>query len=361
MSARIALATAALLATIVPASAQATEADATQEYPRLTGELTTTLGLDTTFRSTDRTNELTDLFVESELAATFRINPFLALNFGATLEPVRDPRPSTNRAFGDIGLYADTLNVETNLGGFTVVLGKFGPGFGTAWDVTPGVYGTDFAEDYELSEWLGLGIAYELRAEALGAITFGTNVFTRDNTFLSDSAFARRGPLRLSAGGAGNTGRLNNFSVTIDGAGIPALAGFSWHLGYRHLQPGKGDASAENGFVVGIGQNIEMEGATLAFNSEIAFLKNASASADDALYVTTGLGIASGPWHGELSGTLRQFRPAAGGLRNDYLLQASAGYEWPNGVDLSLGSAYDRTEAVDSHVVGLRLTKALSF
>lgn len=30
--------------------------------------------------------------------------------------------------------------------------GKLNPGFGIAWDKAPGIYGTDLAEDYEISE-----------------------------------------------------------------------------------------------------------------------------------------------------------------------------------------------------------------
>jgi hypothetical protein len=33
-----------------------------------------------------------------------------------------------------------------------VQTGKLNPGFGVAWDKAPGIYGTDLAEDYEISE-----------------------------------------------------------------------------------------------------------------------------------------------------------------------------------------------------------------
>lgn len=68
--------------------------------------------------------------------------------------------------------------------------------------------------------------------------TLGANLFTADTTFLSDSIFTSRGRLARADGGATNTGRLDNFSFTIDGEEIAALPDFSWHLGYRHLQPG---------------------------------------------------------------------------------------------------------------------------
>lgn len=340
--------------------AAAPEKEAT--YPYIEGELELELGNDWFFRSDDRDNELNDLFLTSTLGFAVHFNPYLALNVGLTLEPVLDPRPATNRTFGDLGLYADTLNLEGRFGGFTVTAGKFGPGFGTAWDITPGIYGTDLAEDYELSEMLGFGVAYTFEETSIGNVMLGANLFTADTTFLSDSIFTSRGRLARADGGATNTGRLDNFSFTIDGEEIAALPGFSWHLGYRHLQPGIGDVKAENGFVAGVAQTFSLENdIELTVNGELAWLSNAYAGPDDARYTTAGLGIVRGPWHGELAGTLRKTNFAGGGSQNDYVLQASAGYEWENGIDLSLGYGYGRDGGVGTHAVGLRLTKTFEF
>jgi opacity protein-like surface antigen len=363
--------TASLLAGTIIASALAFPAFAADEmavapeeetYPYIEGELELQLGNDWFFRSDDPDNELNDLFLESTLGLAVHFNPYLTLNVGLTLEPVDDPRPGKDRYFGDLGLYMDTLNLETTLGGLTLTAGKFGPGFGTAWDITPGIYGTDLAEDYELSEMLGFGVANTFEETAFGNVTLGANLFTADTTFLSDSAFTSRGRLARADGGATNTGRLDNFSFTIDGEEIAALPGFSWHLGYRHLEPGIGDVKAENGFVAGVAQTFSLENEVeLTVNGELVYLSNAFAGPDDMLYATAGLGIVRGPWHGELAGTLRKTKFDGGGSQNDYVLQAAAGYEWENGVDLSLGYGYGRDGGVGTHAIGVRLTKTFEF
>lgn len=330
--------------------------------PYIEGELELELGDDWFFRSNDPDNELNDLFLTSTLGLAVHFNPYLALNVGLTLEPVLDPRPGKNRTFGDLGLYLDTLNLETTLGGLTVTAGKFGPGFGKAWDITPGIYGTTLAEDYELAEMLGLGVAYTFEQTAFGNVTLGANLFKADTTVFSDSAFTRRGRLSRADGGAANTRSLENFSFTIDGEEIVALPGFSWHLGYRHLRPGIGDARAENGFVAGAAQVFSLENdIELTVNGELAWLSNAFASPDDALYATAGFGLVRGPWHGELAGTLRRTKFAGGGSQRDYVLQVSAGYEWENGIDLSLGYGYGRDGGVGTHAIGVRLTKTFEF
>ena len=74
----------------------------------------------------------------------------------AVIEPVGDPAQSENRAFEDIGLYIEELFVEYSADSFGARAGKLNAEFGIAWDRAAGVYGTDIAEDYEISERIGL-------------------------------------------------------------------------------------------------------------------------------------------------------------------------------------------------------------
>ncbi|CAN0581485.1 unnamed protein product, partial [Laminaria digitata] len=225
-----------------------------------------------------------------------------------------DNLPGTDRYLGDHGLYLDTLNLEASFDYATLTAGKFAPTFGMAWDNTPGIYGTALAEDYELSEMLGVGFAYGFEGTPLGTVTATANLFTVDTTILSDSLFTRRGRTTLADGGAANTEKLNNFSFTLDGEEIDALPGFSWTVGYRYLSPGAGDVRAENGFVAGIAQVIELSGEMeLTANGEVAYLSNAFATDDDAFYFTGGLQLAHGPWHGEVAGTIRKTDFGGGG------------------------------------------------
>ncbi|WP_309086368.1 hypothetical protein [Chelativorans sp.] len=333
-----------------------------ETYPYVDGVLELTLGDDYVFRSDDPANEINDLFFEAWLGLTVGLTPIFSINAGLTLEAVEDPGPFEDRHFGDMGLYVDTLNLQADLGKFSVVAGKFGPGFGTAWDITPGVYGTDFAEDYELSEQFGLGLAYTFETAGHGTHTLGANVFFADTTALSESVFTRRGRLDVIDGGAGNTEELDNFSVTLDGKDFPGLSGFSYHLGYRHLSAGLGDPEDENGFAAGLAQSLDLgNGASLALNGEVAYFSNYGGSLDDALYVTSGLALASGPWHGEIAGTIRKFDFDGGDDQTDYLAQVSGGYTFDNGVDVSLGYGFAREAEIDTHALGVRLTKSFEF
>lgn len=338
------------------------EAPAKPFSPYIEGSLSLELENDHFFRSDDPDNAFNELYFTGELVIAIHFLPFMLLNVGMTTEPVLDPLPGTDRYLGDHGLYLDTLNLEAHYGEASLTGGKFAPGFGTAWDVTPGIYGTALAEDYELSEMLGFGLAYGVLGLAIGDVTLGANIFTVDTTVLSESAFTNRGRTTLADGGAANTARLDNFSFTIDGEEIAALPGFAWHLGYRYLSPGKGDIAAENGFVAGVNQTIALQNdVELVLNGEVAYLVNALATADDALYLTGGLQVIRGPWHGELAGTLRQTDFSAGGGQNDGFIQVSAGYLWANGIDFSIGYAYTHDGGVNTQTFGALLTKSFDF
>lgn len=336
-------------------------APAEEVFPYVELELETTLGDDFTFRSDDPGAEINDLFPEGALSVKIGLTRVFSINAGLTLEPVRDPEPFEDRVFRDIGLYVDTLNLQADVGDLSLVAGKFGPGFGRAWDNTPGIYGTSFAEDYELSEQIGLGAAYAFTG-AWGTHTLGANVFFADTTALSDSLFARRGRLSTADGGAGNTGRLDNVSLTLDGGEFATLPGFSYHLGYRRLSPGDGDAAAEHGFVAGLAQETELSGgSTLGLNGEVAHFVNQGGGLDDVTYLTGGASLANGPWHGELAASLRRVAFDGGGGRSDALGQVSGGYTFDNGIDVSFGYAVARAEDVTSHTLGLRLAKTFSY
>ncbi|NPD15020.1 hypothetical protein HOY34_07355 [Xinfangfangia sp. D13-10-4-6] len=326
------------------------------------GNIDLEFGIDSTFRADDPDARLTDTFGSAAFALRLRMTDGIALNFGATAEAVLDPRPATDRTFGDIGLYIDTLNLEAEIGPVTLTAGKFGAGFGTAWDTMPGIWSADLAEDYELAEQLGVGLSWDLGATPLGSLTLGVNLFTADTTTLSDSALTRRGRLTRADGGAGNTGRLNNVSLTLDGSDLEAAPGLSWHLGYRQLKPGIGDIASERGMVFGLAQTFELgNGTELTVAGEVARLRNAGGSADDADHATLGLGLARGAWHGELAASSRRLTLGAGGSARDTLVQISGGYTWDNGIDLSLGYGRFSEAGSRSEIIGLRLTRSFSF
>ena len=61
-----------------------------------------------------------------------------------------------DRVFDDLGLFVEVLTLDYETAAVHLSGGKMAVNFGTAWDATPGVYGTDLAEEHEMAENIGL-------------------------------------------------------------------------------------------------------------------------------------------------------------------------------------------------------------
>lgn len=340
-------------AAIAAAASVAVSARADDTFPVLETEILFELQNDLIFDSEDPAAELNDLYTTIEPAFSLRVAPWLSLNAGLTFEPVEDP--TDDRAFEDEGLYVEQLFAAFTFDQFEIYAGKFNPGFGIAWDQAPGVYGVDFAEDYEVTEKIGLG----------GALTFGANeegegghrlaaaIFYADTTALSESAFTNRGRVRELDGGVSNTEDLSSFTVSIDG---PLSDNFSYHAAFRHLAAGVTETDDENGFVGGVYGEIEFQDdVVLAPVAEIVYLDNADGLDQSRLYLTTGVRIGFGQWNVSVSNTVRSTDADDPLLESpdDDLLQASVGYEFDNGIGIDVGYLRLDEDQIESNGIGI--------
>jgi hypothetical protein len=329
----------------------------TPNYPYIAGKLNLELDNDWLFHSSDPSAEFNNLYTTNTLEMKLGLTRIFSINLGLTLEQVEDQAGPDNCTMCGIGLYMDTLDLQADIGNWSFTAGKHEPAFGFAWDIAPGVFGTNYAEDDELSEVWGFGAAYTVDT-GFGKHTLAVSTFFADTTVLSESLFTNRGRLHLDDGGAGNTGRLDNFAVTLFGEEMPSLPGFKYNIGYRHLSAGRGDHGDENGVILGLVKETELgNNLKLGLLGEIAYFDNYGGADDRATYATLGASLARGPWHGELTGEFRH-SDIEGSAR---LLQVSAGYGFEGGYDLSVGYAFEHTDGSDDQYIGVRLTKCFNF
>ena len=308
-----------------------------EETSRFTWEGEIEIGYQGVFNSDVAANEVDDPYIFGEFAAEYAISDTVTLFGGLTFEEQNGP----DAGLKDIGLYIHELGMTFASGNATYTVGKFGPAFGATWDEAAGFFGGLAAEDYELTEMLGGAVDVELN----GGGTLSFALFFADNTALSESAFYNRGRNDTSAGGAGNTGKLNNVSLqwTQEFGNTRVLAGA------RHLSAGTGDAKDETGVVFGLGQHWDNG---LDFWGEVAAFDGFGGSTDDALYATLNLAYALGDAT-TLSGTYVHRDLDSGGTLDG--LTVGLEYELENGV--TLGGALGVTEdnGVKDHIIGLNV------
>lgn len=331
----------------------------------VSGELSVEIQSDNTYDSEDPDAELRDTYTTTEAGVDVTFGEFMLAHGGFVFEPVLDPDPGKNRFFEDHGLYAEELYGQVNAGhGISVLGGKFNPAFGTAWDVTPGIYGTDFAEDYETTERLGLAVAMEREAGLLGTVTLAGSLYHLDTSELSRSAFNDRGRTSISDGGASNTEELDSYTITLDAKEASALAGASLHLGYRFQKQGKtiNDLADERGYVAGLNGSRTYNGVEFNWIGELAYLENAEGTLDDVwYYILGGQLVFSEKYNVAASYTGRPRDVSGGSDFNDKEIQVSAGVELVHGWTLDAGYKYHVESDVENHTVGLLFAKAIEF
>lgn len=338
------------------AIAAASTARADETYPMVVGEVSIEVENDLTFQSDDPDAELNDLFATIEPGFGVYATPELSLWAGLVLEPVLDPDPGQDRVFDDHGLYVETLSLGYETDRFLVYGGKINPPFGIAWDIAPGVFGTDFAGDYELTERIGLGGGVRFATEKVGEHTLSASTFFLDTTFLSESAFTDRGRTRRADGGVSNTEDLSSFTVALDGGGIAALPDVGYHIALSRQEAGIADPHDEFGIAIALYGSFEVSDETV-IEPIIEHVRqdHDEGGEHDVTYLTIGSAVLHGPWNVAVSWSRRDTEIDGADNVEDTLFQISAGYAFDFGLSLDVGYKTVEEAEVDSETFGVLL------
>ncbi len=124
------------------------------------------------------------LFLRTEVAPTLRLHENIHIDGVFVLEPIHDPAPGKSAYFKDEGIFAEEIKVNFTHGPWSAFAGKFNPGFGIAWDYGRGIWSEDFAEDYEITEKIGIGGAYALEIPTMGTHSLNLSTFFADTSAL---------------------------------------------------------------------------------------------------------------------------------------------------------------------------------
>lgn len=345
-------------AVVMGMTAAAAEARA-DDAPPVRWDVAVEVEADHAYRADDPALETSDLYPTVEPELRVRLAPGFALYAHGVLEPVRDLRPREDRAFADLGLYLEDLSVEVDRAPLVARAGKFTPRFGIAWDLAPGVFGTDFAEDYELSERIGIEAGIAFGGAETGTHSITASAFFLDDTPLSRSLFTDRGRTRRADGGPSNTGDPSSFVLAVDGEKVMGIEGLAYRVAVLRQARGSGAAADETGVSAGLVFDLPLgRGISLTPLVEAVLLSDAGGiDGDDIAYFTAGGTLAWEAWSVAASMTAR--KADLGGMRHDdYLAAASIGYAFADDLSLALGWSRRREAGIESDTVGLLFTWA---
>ncbi|MQA67084.1 MAG: hypothetical protein GEU76_14480 [Alphaproteobacteria bacterium] len=313
-------------------------------------------------RSDDPANERNDMFLTIEAAIEARLAPPLTLRSQVTFEPVRGAEPGRDRFFGDQGAYIEQLYLEYTRGSFTFRGGKFGQKLGVAWDAAPGIWSTDFAEDYELGEQIGIAADFNFGSEAMGRHVVTVGTFFADTTVLSESAFTNRGRTRRTDGGAGNTEDFSNVSISLEGGDIPALPGASYHLAYTNRDSDAAGETTESGVAGALRYAFKLGAVGVEPLVEYAtFVDRDGVPGTDVDYLTTAVRFTCGKWNVALSRTGRRTRTEGALEADDSLAQATLGYAFESGINANAGYRHAEESGITTETLGFLVDYTLAF
>lgn len=301
------------------------------------------VGVDVVVQADDPIADLNDAYMKAEAAFEVALSHSISIFGGLTLEATTDA--TDDRAFEDLGLYVSEIGLRFNFGDTAVSVGKISPVFAVAWDATPGLYGTSLAEDYELSEMIGLSIETPIAATG-GALSFA--VFYKDDTGHSNSFGTKRGRNTVAAGGVGNTGQLNNVAIHY----TQEFAATTAWIGARHLSAGVGDVSDETGVVIGATHDF---GNGFDMIAEVARFNGAAGANDTATYATIGGAYALNDWTFSASTTLVD--RGTGGA--DSLIALGVDRTITDDIEINFGVA--RFDVGGQHATNVGLAAVVSF
>lgn len=166
-------------------------------------------------------NGTTSLYATVEPEVTVNLSDAFRLFGHFVYEPVLDPIEGETNVFRSQGFYAQELYAGLTVGQAKFALGKINPVFGVATDEAPGIYGADFAGNYDFKGALGLGVKFFLSEDTIGSgddaltvkQTIDASIFTADPSVLSRSLFTDRGQFHWQDYRVGNTDLPESFAL----------------------------------------------------------------------------------------------------------------------------------------------------
>lgn len=331
--------------------------------PRIEGAIPVELeaGFDT--RSDDGGNQRNNVFLKLEPEITLHLPAGFSIYAHGVIQQVKAADAGEDRYFKDEALFVEDLYLRYATGRFAFTGGKLNPGFGRAWDVAPGVYGTEMAEDYEMSERIGISAAAGFGGEGWGRHRLTAGTFFLDTTMLSHTLGTSRGTTGRGDGGVSNTEDFSSFNLVLEGGEFKALPGFEYHFAYIRQAHGVDGDTDETGVAAYAAYGVDAGGGVrLTPMVELVRFDDSGGARDtERDYATIALSGEWQGWNAVLSYTRRQTdTPGAGSVR-DHLYQVGFGYSFDFGLTADIAWKRLRESAVETDTVGVLFTYTIEF
>lgn len=335
--------------------------------PYIQNELQVDFYNDYVFRNSGEDGTFNDLFSEAKLNSNWFFARQLYIELGLALKPTGE-EVEGDSTFENHGLYVGSAALTWDRDDFWISAGKGRVNFGVGANAAPGIWGGDILDDYvSVGGRLGVATTVNFGSQRVGQHSFYASIFTADTSWLSRPYFTAGEKLNKADCGPSNTGKLDSWSVAIDGTGIPGLGGMRYHLaaltqsvdcllsdqGQPIPQAG---VSNENRLAFAL----QWSGIALGDNAAIAplveydFIENANGfDGREEVFMTASLLLTFAQWNLSVANTSWRIEQPGSRKSDNTQYQISAGYYFQSGITLEGGYRYLNEAGVTTHTLGL--------
>lgn len=314
----------------------------------------------------------TDVHIRIRQDLAIELTDELSLLGAIRLQPLSNPLPGEARVLKKLALYSEEAFAQWNKewdGPFiTIRAGKFSPNFARAWYLAPGVFGTDFVNDYQIVEQLGAQVSAGMKSAVFGTQAVSVSGTRGDRTFLTQSLFNNRGQVRLSSGGPSNTVAPTSIAAAYDGVRVPVMGGLlSYQIAYATLGRGRNDTGQERLAAIGANMTFPLEIPGLSDSGivEVRPLAEVARRWDPdghrsttSTFATAGLEVLNNRWNADAVVTQRRIEGP--GARTEYLAQGTLGYAIDQNFSLASAYRYGHVHGKESHSLAVQLSYSLA-
>jgi hypothetical protein len=338
--------------------AQENASDLLSFKPSISANLVSELQIEEFYSADNPENDLTRSIFRTEFMPKLNFNENFFLDGNIVFEPVQtSARTSRDSRFENEGAYFKDLKLNAVFGPWAGSIGKFGPNFGKAWDYGRGIWGEDFAEDYEITQRIGGSLGYSFATEKYGSHTLNGSTFFKDTSLLTESVVTAKGRTRHRSGGVSNTNDFSSYVFSLAGANAGGIESLEYMLSYRHQA--RGDVNTDNKNEHGAAATLKytipvVENLSFDTFGEYANFENYDGSATADRRYITGSVITRlyKNWNVTTAYTSRQISDIDAATVDDHLFQLTGGYDFGNGFTTEAGYRGTQESSADKNGLG---------
>ena len=290
--------------------------------------------------------------------------PEVTMNVNMTFEQVETPQANNQWFMYGEGVTAGDVWVQWSDQRTGIIGGRYTAPFGLAPLVLPGVFDTNFVNNYNFGGLMGGLATLSTGDEGGGIHALNAGFFGIDTTFMADGIFAST----AAPSGPGTGGGVDSWVIGYSGANIPLLyPTLDINVAYINFGEGIGTTAQQQGFNAGaywqyMINNDGLDTLDARYWSigplfeYVHFWNNNGIQDATADYYTFGLITNSGNWQADATVGWQNLTEPGSPDQDNFLFTANLGYNFFGPQSLvQVGYAYQETAGTIDHQVGIQV------